>query len=121
MTMTNCPMCEWEIPGELSQTIKSCAECGADLSRWTRRRIKPPPIPVHVERAQAETSGGEWFARQASTLSLVAPFVAAAVNSFSRHVIVGNRVALMTVGCTTLLLILSGFLLGVVALVLPKK
>jgi len=118
-------MCEWEIPGEQSETIKTCGECGADLSRWTARRIKPPPIPVQEE---SESSDGDWFARHASTFSVVAPIVAIAIiiagpivgvalNWFSS----GIRVGMMIIDGTMLLLIFSGFVLGIVALVLPKK
>jgi hypothetical protein len=110
-------MCEWEIPGEQSETIKSCAQCGADLSRWTARRKQPPPIPVQVE----SSDGGYYFARQAATFSLAAPFVAIALNWFTREAVRGNRVGMMIVGCTVILLILCGFVLGIVALVLPKK
>jgi hypothetical protein len=116
MTITSCPMCEWEIPGEQSGTIKSCAECGADLSRWTARRVQPPPIPVQVQRAE-----GGGFARQAATFSIAAPIVAIALNWFSREAVRGNRIGMMIVGCTVILLILSGFVLGIVALVQMKK
>lgn len=109
-------MCEWEIPGEQSETIKTCAECGADLSRWTARKKQPPPIPVKVE-----SSDGWYFARQAATFSLAAPFVAMAVTGLSREAVRGNRVAMIIVGGTNILLIVSGFILGVIALVRTKK
>jgi hypothetical protein len=118
MTITNCPMCEWEIPGEQSETIRTCGECGADLSRWTARKKQPPPIPVKVESSDE----GYYFARQAATYSLAAPFVAMAVSGFSREAVrSGNRVSMMIVGCTGILLIVSGFILGVIALVRTKK
>jgi len=116
MTITNCPMCEWEIPGEQSETTKTCVECGADLSRWTAKRKQPPPIPVKVE-----SSGGWHFARQAARFSLAAPFVAMAVNGCSREAVRGNRVGMMIVGGTGILFIVSGFILGVIALVRTKK
>lgn len=125
MTITSCPMCEWEIPGAQTETIKTCGECGADLSRWTSRKIKPPPIPI---QAELESSGGECFARHASTFSVVAPVVAIAIviagpivgvalNWFNS----GIRAGMMIINATVLLLILSGLVLGIVALVLPKK
>lgn len=53
--------------------------------------------------------------------SFAAPFVGIAVNVFSQAAVRGNRLGMMIVGCTAILLILSGFVLGVVALVLTKK
>jgi len=117
MTITSCPMCETDIPGEQSETIKSCAQCGADLSRWTARKIQPPPIPVKVESSDE----GYSFARQAATFSLAAPFVAMAVTGFSREAIRGNRVAMIIVGGTNIVFIVSGFILGVIALLRTKK
>jgi hypothetical protein len=118
-------MCEWEIPVEQSETIKTCGECGADLSRWTSRKIKPPPIPVQVE---SESTGGESFARHASTFSVVAPIFAIAIliagpviGAASNWFGSGIRVGMTIINGTVLLLIFSGFVLGIVALVLPKK
>jgi hypothetical protein len=118
MTITNCPMCEWEIPGAQSETIKSCAECGADLSRWTARRIQPPPIPVEVECSDDD---GWYFARQAATFSLAAPFIAMGVTWFSRGAVRDNRIGTLILGSIIDLLIVSGFILGVIALVRTKK
>jgi hypothetical protein len=115
MTIINCPMCEWEIP-ELSEPIRTCLECGADLSRWTARKKQPPPIPV-----KAESSDGSYFARQAANFSLAAPFVAMAVNGCSREGVRGNRVGMMIVGGIGILFIVSGFILGVIALVRTKR
>src|SRR5690242_6740430 len=112
MTITNCPMCEWEVPGERSESIRTCGGCGADLSRWTAKRIEPPPTPVKVE-----SSDGWYFARQAATFSLAAPFLAMAVNWFSREAVRGNRVGMVIVGGTGILLIVSGFFFGIIALV----
>src|SRR5690349_3728541 len=44
MAITNCPMCESSLPPEPVETPKTCPDCGADLSRWTRK-VQPPPIP----------------------------------------------------------------------------
>ena len=118
MTITSCPMCEWEVPGEQSETIKTCGECGADLSRWTARRIQPPPIPVQVE---SESSDGGDFARIAATFSLAAPFVAVVIAWFSREAVRGNRIGMMIVSGTINLLFVSGLILGVIALVRTKK
>jgi hypothetical protein len=51
MAITNCPMCHTEIPTD--QPVKTCVNCGADLSRWMP---KPPPIPVIAASAPAETA-----------------------------------------------------------------
>jgi hypothetical protein len=109
-------MCETDIPVEQSETIKSCAQCGADLSRWTAKRIQPPPIPV-----QAESSDGWYFARQAAAFSLAAPFVAMAITWFSRDAVRDNRIGVMILGSIIDLIIVSGFILGVIALVRTKK
>lgn len=116
MTITNCPMCEWEVPGEQSATIKTCGECGADLSRWTAKRIQPPPIPV-----KEESSDGWYFARQAATFSLAAPFVAMAIAWFTREGVRDKSISVMIVGSIVDLLIVSGFILGIIALVRTKK
>ena len=116
MTITNCPMCEWQIP-ELSEPIRTCLECGADLSRWTPKRKEPPPIPVKAKSSDE----GYYFARQAATFSLAAPLVAMALNWFSRDAVRGNRVGMVIVGGIGVLFIVSGFILGVIALVRTKK
>jgi hypothetical protein len=117
MTITNCPMCEWEIPGAQTETIKSCAECGADLSRWTAKRIQPPPIPVEVE----SSDDGWYFARQAANFSLAVPFVVIALNWFCRDAVRDSRVGMLIVGSITDVLVVSGFILGIIALVRTKK
>src|SRR5689334_14523280 len=104
MTITNCPMCEWQIP-ELSEPIRTCLECGADLTRWTAKKIQPPPIPVE----EKSSDDGWYFARQAANFSLAAPFVAMAVTGFSREAVRGNRVAMIIVGGMNIVLIVTGF------------
>ena len=115
MTITNCPMCQWEVP-ELSEPVKTCLECGADLSRWTARKTQPPTP------AKAESSDeGFYFARQAATYSLAAPFIAIVLNWFSREEVRRNRSSMLIVGGICMLLILSGFIFGVIALYRTKK
>jgi hypothetical protein len=117
MTITNCPMCSWEIP-ELSEPVKTCLECGADLSRWTARTKQPLPIPAKAESSDE----GYYFARQAANFSLAAPFMAMAVSGCSREAVrSGNRVSMMIVGGMGILLIVSGFIFGVIALYRTKK
>jgi hypothetical protein len=115
MTITNCPMCSWEIP-ELSEPIRTCLECGADLTRWTPKKKEPPVIPV-----QKKSSNGGHFARQAAMYSLVAPLIAMGVSGFTREAVRGNPVGKMIVGSTGILLIVSGFIFGVIALVRTRK
>jgi len=35
-------MCQTLIPTEHRDTAKTCTHCGADLTRWIRKRIEPP-------------------------------------------------------------------------------
>ena len=116
MTITSCPMCEWEIPGEKSETIRTCGECGADLSRWTARKKPPQPMPVEVDRTK-----GERFAMQAAWYSLTTPLVAMALSWFCGEEVRRNHVSMMIVGSITNLLLVSGFILGVIALYRTKK
>ena len=109
-------MCQWEVP-ELSEPIRTCLECGADLTRWTAKK-KPaqPPVPV-----KAESSDGSYFARQAANFSLAVPFVVIAIHWFSREAVRGDPLVRAIVGCAVDLLLLSGFILGVIALLRTKK
>ena len=115
MTITNCPMCSWEIP-ELSEPIRTCLECGADLTRWTPKKKEPPVIPV-----QKKSSDGSPFARQAATFSLAVPFVVIALHWFTWDIVHRNPIARVIVGCTADILIVSGFILGVIALLRTRK
>jgi hypothetical protein len=117
MTITNCPMCEWEIP-ELPEPIKTCLECGADLSRWTPKKKEPPPIPV---KAKSSDDDGWYFARQAAWYSLSTPLVAMAITWFGGEEIRRNHVSMMIVGSINNVLLVSGFILGVIALYRTKK
>jgi hypothetical protein len=116
MTITNCPMCEWQIP-ELPEPVKTCLECGADLSRWAARKKPPEQMPVEAK----SSDDGWYFARQAAWYSLSAPLVAMALSGFCRDEVRRNHVSLMIVGSITNLLLLSGFILGVIALYRTRK
>ena len=116
MTITNCPMCQWEIP-ELSEPIRTCLECGADLTRWTAKRKEPPPIPAKVESSDE----GYYFARQAAWYSLTTPLVAMGITWFGGEEIRRNHVSMIIVGSINNLLLVSGFILGVIALYRTKK
>jgi hypothetical protein len=80
----------------------------------------PPPIPPvpPIIRQRPPTAS---FASQAATVSIAAPFVGIAVNVFNQSAVRGNPVGMMIVGGTAILLILSGFVLGLVALVQTKR
>jgi hypothetical protein len=60
MELTNCPMCQSSIPNESSEMIKTCARCGADLTRWMRKRVAPPPpqIPDQSQEVTEEVNLG---------------------------------------------------------------
>jgi hypothetical protein len=79
----------------------------------------PPPIPSLLPVITADASRA--FAKQAATVSLAAPFVGMGVNILSQQAIQGNRAAMVIVGCTAMLLIVAGFLLGIMALVQTKR
>ena len=36
-------MCQGPLPAEQSEPVKTCAHCGADLTRWMSR-VTPPPL-----------------------------------------------------------------------------
>lgn len=74
----------------------------------------PPPMP-------SAAPGGNPFARQAAWFSLLAPFVAIAVNMFGSQAVQGNRLAMIVLGGTCTLLIVLGFVFGIVALFGMKK
>ena len=79
-----------------------------------------PPVPQRRPVGAPDASRAS-FARQAATASLAAPLVAMALGFLSTHAARGDRVATMVVTCTVLLLILTGFVLGIVALVQTRK
>ena len=74
----------------------------------------PPPLP-----SAAQTSNS--FARQAALFSLLAPFVAIGINIFGHQAVQGNRVGMIVLGGTCTLLILLGFVFGIVALIGMRK
>jgi hypothetical protein len=73
----------------------------------------PPPLPS-AKRAPNSI-------RQAALFSVWAPFIGMGVNIFVQAPLRGNRMALAIVGGTAMLLIFSGFIAGIVALVGTKK
>jgi hypothetical protein len=53
MELTNCPMCHGSIPTESSGLVKTCSHCGADLARWMRKSVTPPPAQIQQEPPEA--------------------------------------------------------------------
>jgi hypothetical protein len=53
--LTNCPMCESTLPE--GQTLSTCPDCGADLSRWIRKppRLTTPSLNDTLERRDQQT------------------------------------------------------------------
>ena len=56
MALTDCPMCNHPIPEREQATAKTCGRCGADLSRWIRQAVAPPPLTAGGPPADAESS-----------------------------------------------------------------
>ena len=82
----------------------------------------PPPLPP-----QAPPPGipslrpTNSFPKQAALFSLVAPFVGFGIGIFGQQAVQGNRAAAIILGCISTLLILTGFVLGIIALFGIKK
>jgi len=55
MALTNCPMCESSIPAEDAETSRTCAGCGADLSRWMGKSQAPKAMPSGIDPLEQET------------------------------------------------------------------
>jgi hypothetical protein len=79
---------------------------------------KPPIIPGQQEARSVVTNP---FPRQAAMFSLAAPFVGIGVNLVTTLVARGNRWALLIGGLGSIVLIVSGFVLGISALVSNRK
>lgn len=56
MPLANCPMCQVAISAEQSQSIQTCGQCGADLSRWAGKSSEPQSSPVWIDPAPTESS-----------------------------------------------------------------
>ena len=69
----------------------------------------PPPLFPVSPRPNS-------FPKQAALVSFLAPFVSFGIGIFGQQAAQGNRAAVLIIGCVSTLLILAGFVLGVVAL-----
>lgn len=48
-------MCQTTIPSAESELIKSCASCGADPTRWIKKKAVTPPILASAQTANEES------------------------------------------------------------------
>jgi len=82
----------------------------------------PPPIPSQTPPPVIPVSPpSNPFAKQAALFSFIAPFVSFGIGIFGQPVVRGNRMAAIILGCVSTLLILAGFVLGIIALFGMKK
>lgn len=81
----------------------------------------PPIIPQTPAPLISAPSPAGSFARQAASFSLLAPVVSIGLNVLGHQAVQGNRMGMIVLGGTCTLLILAGFVLGIVALVGTRK
>lgn len=81
----------------------------------------PPIIPQTPSPLVPVASPDSSFARQAALFSLLAPFIGIGMNIFGQQAVQGNRIAMIILGGTSILLYLAGFVFGIVALVGTKR
>ena len=115
MDPVTCPMCGGAIPGKEIRILMNCPSCGADLSALVRRRLAmlrptpaPPPKPP-------------WFIAQAAWCSRLAPCFSVAVNLLSRRALGGSPVGMLVLETVCSLVIVGGFIFGVVGFFAPKR
>jgi len=77
--------------------------------------LLPPPI---IQPATAPQSS---FPRQAALFSLLAPLFSFGIGIFLQPQVRGNRLAMIVLGMISVLLIISGLVLGMVALIATKR
>ena len=73
------------------------------------------------ESPNSSSTGADAFVRQAAMFSLAAPFVGIGISLVVNALFGGNRRALLLAGFFTVALILSGLVLGIVALVNNRR
>ena len=61
------------------------------------------------------------FAKQAAKCSFVAPLIAIALGIFAQPQVRGVRIAMIILGLTSVLLVIGGLILGIVALVATRR
>ena len=77
--------------------------------------------PIHAPLSAPRLATPNTFPRQAAMFCLAAPFVGIGVNVVVQAVAGGNRWALLIGGLTSIGLIVSGLVLGIIALVRNRK
>ena len=81
----------------------------------------PPPIPASRPPLILGPSAGAARAQQMALFSVLAPGLGIGLNVVVGSAIQGERLALFVLGLTATLLILAGFVLGIVALFSTRK
>lgn len=81
----------------------------------------PPPIIPQAPPLISAALPASSFARQAALFSFLAPFVSIGTNFVGQQAVQGNRIGMLVLGGTCTLLILAGFVFGIVGLVGAKK
>ena len=81
----------------------------------------PPPIPAPQPPLIPRPSAGAARAQQMALFSVLAPAVGIGINVAVGPAVHGDRLAMLVVGLAATLLILAGFVLGIVALFSTRK
>lgn len=81
----------------------------------------PPPLPGAPSPATGASPPARSFPRQAATFSLYAPFAAIGLNIALQQTVRGSRAAMLVLGLTSTLLILLGFIFGIMALAATRR
>jgi acetyl esterase/lipase len=92
----------------------------SDWARHIGENVLPPPEPPPL-LSHPGSPAGKQFAKQAATFSLIAPLAAFFIGIFLQPQVRGNRLAMMILGLASVFLILSGLVLGVVALIGTRR
>jgi hypothetical protein len=109
--LTNCPMCQGPIASGQSEPAKTCSRCGADLTRWTRPRVAPPPLPVPDP---APTTS---FPKRAASFCLLAPLISFGLILMSHEATQRSQSGFFVLASICTLFLAGGFILGIVALI----
>jgi len=81
----------------------------------------PPVLPPTLPPVLASSPRNDSFSKQAALFSFLAPFVGIAIGFAGNLAVQTNRVGMIVLGGTSTLLILTGFVFGIVALMARKN